>query len=192
MSTWSTCLLLYCLRSSRVIKRAVILFPDVSRWYPHRSIETLFRPPPLCSPSLSGRLLLSVIIREGRQFMLAYHFCMVSNSDRRRSWYPDIVGTRMGSRGFLGDGRETQIDRDPDRFDDSSTRWYSRRLMSRDAAGLVVRVKGPIKATTREYANDHTYNRYVWILITPQVTTSRHPSACRRSSGTSSRIRRQP
>lgn len=33
--------------------------------------------------------------------MLAYHFCMVSNNDLRRSWYPDIVESRMGSRGFL-------------------------------------------------------------------------------------------
>lgn len=152
MSTWSTCLLLYCLRSSRVIKWAVILFPAYSLI--SLSISHVDSPP--FRPFHQAA---SVITRENGRFMLAYHFCMVSNSGCRRSWFPDIVGTLMGYTGF-----PRRRERDPGRPWPESTgwllaRWILSTLMPKCRTTDLYRIKADkdnvqIKATTREYVNE--------------------------------------
>lgn len=159
MSTWSTCLPLYCLRSFWIIKR--LSFTIAS------------------TPSRSYRSSGPVIARESERFMLAYHSCMVPNGAVHDvSWYPDIVGPRMCSRGFSPTAGCRPWP--------ESIRWRSNIRCNARMLYTVDTPQMPIKSTcehNRANTDDHTHNGYVWILITPQVTTSRHPSAYRRSSG---------
>lgn len=163
MSTWSTCLPLYCLRSFWIIKR--LSFTSAS------------------SPRRSYRSGGPVIAWGSQRFMLAYHSCVVPNGGPRRfmvSWYSWAANV---FKGFLSYGETTAGCRPWPK----SIRW---RLNIRCNAGMLHTADTPqipIKSTckrNRANTDDHTHNGYVWILITPQVTTSRHLSAYRRSSGT--------
>lgn len=100
--------------------------------------------PPPCLPCLPDRLVYSYIVWdrhgscffafflgvsirhanpiiswESRQFMLAYHFCLVSNSGLRRfmvSWYSWAAN---GFKGFPAEGPRLDGGRDPNRLDDA-------------------------------------------------------------------------